>query len=151
MARPAKSVNVSSKNLTKDELEIRRAAEQALRGSGELKLTPPDYLNLTQKQIYSTIVNLLEEADILGNTDTYLLEITAIAIDRVRFYETIKNKGKMLDSASAADLKDQRSTFFRCCNELSLSPQSRAKMGTIAVNKQQEDKDPVLSLFKKQG
>ena len=37
--------------------------------------------------------------------------------------------------------------FFRCCNELSLSPQSRAKIGTIAVQVKQQEADPILKLL----
>ena len=148
MARPAKSVNVNSKNLTKEEIQIRQQTENKLKGSTSTEIKPPAYLSAKQKRIFRGIVSMLREADILGQLDTYLLEMTAIAIDRMREYEAIINKGEELTTFQLKLLKDSRSTFFRCCNELSLSPQSRAKMGTIAVNNAEKEADPVLKIFK---
>ena len=37
--------------------------------------------------------------------------------------------------------------FFRCCNELSLSPQSRAKLGNINLQAEQEKQDPLLQVL----
>jgi phage terminase small subunit len=34
--------------------------------------------------------------------------------------------------------------FFRCCNELSLSPQARAKLSISNVNAMKESKNPLL-------
>jgi len=40
-----------------------------------------------------------------------------------------------------------RKTFYRCCNELSLSPQSRAKLGNINLQSKQEEEDPLLKVI----
>jgi phage terminase small subunit len=37
--------------------------------------------------------------------------------------------------------------FFRCCNELSLSPQSRAKLASINVNAEINKEDPLLRIL----
>ena len=34
--------------------------------------------------------------------------------------------------------------LFRCCNELSLSPQSRAKLGNLNIQAKADAEDPVL-------
>lgn len=34
--------------------------------------------------------------------------------------------------------------FLRCCSELSLSPQSRAKLGNLKIQSKQNSNDPVL-------
>ena len=38
--------------------------------------------------------------------------------------------------------------FFRCCNELGLSPQSRAKLANINVQAAQQEEDPLLTLLR---
>ena len=43
--------------------------------------------------------------------------------------------------------KEYAANFFRICNELGLSPQSRAKLGSLAVKKDKADSDPILKLF----
>ena len=48
---------------------------------------------------------------------------------------------KQLLSAKDKYTKD----LYRCCNELSLSPQSRAKLANINVQKQEED--PLLKVL----
>ena len=38
--------------------------------------------------------------------------------------------------------------LYRTCNELSLSPQSRAKLANINVQANQQEEDPLLNLLK---
>ena len=38
--------------------------------------------------------------------------------------------------------------LYRCCNELSLSPQSRAKLANINVQAKEEEQDPLLGLLR---
>ena len=37
--------------------------------------------------------------------------------------------------------------FFRCCNELSLSPQSRAKLGNINLQAKEKEDDVLLQVL----
>ena len=41
--------------------------------------------------------------------------------------------------------------FFRLCNELSLSPQSRAKLANINVGVEKEKQDPLLKIIQGGG
>jgi len=149
MARPSKSVNTISKNLTKEERAARLEAEEKLRGDNS-KLTPPEYLTATQQEIYLFIIGQLKASNILGNIDTYVLESCVIAIDRMREIEALINNDPkmMLDKDVMRARKDYRDTFFRCCNELSLSPQSRAKIGIINVQKKEQDGDELLKVLR---
>ena len=85
--------------------------------------------------------------DILSNLDVYLLNQTAITIERLESIEKeINNASKVtdengkeqdkLDVKLIINLKSARDMyskdFFRCCNELSLSPQARAKLSISA-------------------
>jgi phage terminase small subunit len=52
-------------------------------------------------------------------------------------------RDKSLLSAKDKYTKD----FFRCCNELSLSPQSRAKLGNINFQVKAKEDDPLLKVL----
>ena len=148
MARPSKSVKTMSKNLTKKEKEIRLETEEKLKG-GANKISQPSYLNIKQKKIFEYIVNELKASEILGNLDIYILGICSTSIDRLEQIEKLINKdisnllNKDLMSAKDKYTKD----FFRCCNELSLSPQSRAKLGNINLQAKEKDEDVLLKVL----
>lgn len=148
MARPAKSVVTMSKNLTNEEIEIRLKAEEKLKGEAN-KIIPPKYLSTSQKKIFRNIVKELEASGILGNLDIYILSACSIALDRIQVIEQMINDDPELLRDKDLRLANDKYTkdFFRCCNELSLSPQSRAKIGTIAVQAKQQEADPVLKLL----
>lgn len=144
MARPAKSVATMVKNLTAEERRIREAEERKLRGLSD-KIHPPDYLSERQAEIFWYIVDELSEAGILGNLDVYILSQAAVSIDRLQQMEwEINETPDLLRVASYMSAKNQYSRdFFRCCNELSLSPQSRAKLAGLKAQKE-KGKSPLL-------
>lgn len=141
MARPAKAIDTNSMKMSKEERKEREENEKKLRGQNN-NIKPFTYLNKRQKAIFKDILNNLNK-DILSNLDTYLLNQTAITIERLESIEKEINNasritddsGKIkdkLDSKTIINLKSVRDMyskdFFRCCNELSLSPQARAKL-----------------------
>ena len=145
MARPAKAVNAKSSHDTKQEITIRQEAEKKLRGGSD-KLKPPSYLTTSQKKIFKYIVSNLEEAGILGNLDLYILSVSAVTIGNlidldaeINQCDDIALKLKMMQARDKYT-KD----FFRCCNELSLSPQSRAKLSIVDVKASKASKTPLL-------
>lgn len=137
-----------SKNLTKEEIQKRKEAEEKLKGASD-KISPPSHLSLAQRKIFKYIVDELEASGILGNLDIYILATCSIAIDRLQEIEKAINKDfnlifdKTLLSAKDKYTKD----LFRCTNELSLSPQSRAKIGNINLAKEKEQGDPLLKVL----
>ena len=150
MARPAKSVALISKNLTKEELELRQAAEESCRGQTD-KIVPPKYLNARQKKIFKNLVEEMRYANILSNLDVDILATYAIAVNRIEEIEKQINSNPLLlrdDSLMQAKAK-YTNTFFRCQKELCLNPTSRAKMGTMAVREKQKAQDPVMRLLKR--
>jgi len=148
MARPSKSVKTMSKNLTKEEKEVRLETEEKLRGRGD-SISPPKHLNARQKKIFNYIVEELEASKILGNLDIYILGTCAISIDRLQQIEKLINKDieRILDKSLMAAKDKYTKDFFRCCNELSLSPQARAKLGNINLQSEQEKQDPLLKVL----
>ena len=145
MARPCKSAKVlTDKSQTKAEISSRINEENKLKGSG--LPTAPKWLTTPQKKLFKLIVNELKEADVLGKLDVWILQECVIAIDRLTDIEKKINAAPEL--MIAKDMRSAKETyskiFFRCCNELSLSPQSRAKIAGMAAAK----KDDSLTLIK---
>ena len=141
MSRPAKAIDTNFKKMSKEERKEREETEKKLRGNNE-KIKSFKYLNKRQKAIFKDILKNLNK-NILSNLDVYLLNQTAITIERLESIEKeINNASKItdedgkikdkLDIKTITALKSARDMyskdFFRCCNELSLSPQARAKL-----------------------
>ena len=79
-------------------------------------------------------MKLLEDADILRNMDVEILARYSFALDQIVRIERDVNESPELkcdkDILSAYDKYTK--IYFRCCNELSLSPQARAKIAIAA-------------------
>ena len=144
MARPCKNVNLQhERSLNKDEAAVRLANEEKLRGKTHA-IKPPSYLSAAQKRIFRYIVSGLEASGILGNLDVYVLAECSICIDRMQTIEKDMNKNGL--DPNLVKVKDSYTkAFFRYCNELSLSPQSRAKLANI--NLQAKDENPLLKVL----
>lgn len=146
VARPAMSSKTTAKHLTKSEADIKSSTEEKLRGAGD-KLKPPKYLTAPQKKIFKFIVKELEGSEILGNLDIYVLTECCIALDRMQEIEKrINEEFEQISSTALMSAKDRYTkSFFRCCNELCLSPQSRAKMGNL--NLQAKEENPLIKVL----
>lgn len=149
MARPCKSAKVLTEcSQTKEEIETRIDQEEILRG-GTDKLEPLDHLNDNQKEIFNYIKSELEESGLLGNLDVWIVSKCSIAIDRLNEIERkINEKPKLLFRKEILSSKDKYDKdFYRCCNELSLSPQSRAKLSNLNLQAKNEREDPLLKIL----
>ncbi|MDQ0149134.1 phage terminase small subunit P27 family [Eubacterium multiforme] len=146
MARPCKSAKVLSEcSQTKDEIQERIEYENKLRGNGD-KIYPPKFLNENQRDVFNYIKDELKESGILSNLDIYILVTCSIAIERIQYLENkINDNNGLLFKSEIMSAKDKYSKdFYRCCNELSLSPQSRAKLSNINLNAKDKAEDPLL-------
>lgn len=145
MARPCKAIGTQSRHNTKAEIQAREEMENSLKGNVD-NIKPPSELTKAQKKIFKAIVKELEVSNILCNLDVYILTICARAIDRVNTIELmIDNKPELLADSKLMSTKDKyQKDFLRCCSELSLSPQSRAKLGNLKIQSKQNSNDPVL-------
>lgn len=150
MARPCKVVDSQSRHNTKAEINARKENEEKIKSLADKIGKPPNYLSNEQKKVYKFIIHELQATGILTNLDVFILSTCAISVDRLQTIETIINKNigslvnKDLMSAKDKYTKD----LYRCCNELSLSPQSRAKLGNLAVGNKEKEEDPVLKALK---
>jgi P27 family predicted phage terminase small subunit len=143
VARPAKAIAATSGHFTKAEIEERKMQEEKLKGAAD-KVTPPNHLNARQKKIFNYIVDELEASGILGNLDIYILETCVFALDRKQQIQRLINKDPAHEDKEITKLDRYTKIFFRCCNELSLSPQSRAKLGNLNIEKKIKEDDPLL-------
>lgn len=145
MARPSVSANITAKHLTNYEKKIRCETESKLKGNSN-KITSPDFLSASQKNIFDFIVDNLKSSNILSNLDVYVLSECSVALDRMQYIESqINDNPDLLQDSSLIATKDRYTkSFFRCCNELCLSPQARAK---IANSNLQSEESPLASLM----
>ena len=149
MARPCKPIETQSRHNTKKEIEERKKQEEMLKGLAD-KIKPPLYLNKDQKKIFRYIVDQLKASGILSNLDVYVLSTCSIAISRlVEIEKKINDDISNLWDKDLMSSKDKYTKdFFRCCNELSLSPQARAKIGSLALQAKEKEEDALIKALK---
>lgn len=150
LARPSKSVDTMSKNFTKEEYAQRKEQESRLKGNDD-HIFPSEYLTPSQKEIFTYIVDELQSSGILSNLDVFVLDTCSIAIDRLQWIESVINRdvNQMLNRELMSAKEKYTKDLYRTANELSLSPQSRAKLGNINIQKKQEEGDPLLNALKR--
>lgn len=149
MARPCKSAKLlTDYSQTKGEIEHRVMVEERLRGKTG-KLVPPEHLTDEQADIFSQVVKVLEKAKILGAADTFLLERFAVVIQRLRWIDgRINDDPELLANKTLLQArKELMADFMKICTELSLSPQSRAKIGNLSLQAEQAKQDPLLKVL----
>ncbi|MDD6490446.1 MAG: phage terminase small subunit P27 family [Clostridia bacterium] len=145
MARPAKVIDVQARHNTKDDISMRSKIENDFKG--DAKVIPPVFLTEKQRLIFEQIVSVLE--DYIGELDGYVISEAAITIDRLQEIDEQINldRNLLLDKDVITVRKAYTAEFFRYCNELCLSPQARAKIGSLAVAKEKKQEDPILKIF----
>ena len=150
MARPCKSIEAQSRHNSKEDIEKRKETEEKLKGLADRIEFPPEYLTKEQKLIYKEIFDELKASQILSNLDIYILSTCSIAIDRLQYIEEIINKNpRALMNKDLMSAKDKyNKDFYRCCNELSLSPQSRAKFGSLSLKAKEKEEDLLIKALK---
>lgn len=134
--------------MSKKEREERLALENKLKGNND-KIVAPSYLTEVQQNIFYNIVEELRESDILSNLDVFILTTCAISIDRLHQIEQMINENieLMVDKTLLSAKEKYTKDFFRCCNELSLSPQSRSKMANINQKAKEQEEDKLLQIL----
>lgn len=144
MGRPAKPVALQSANLTKEQRQQREDAENRIAPDATAVKLPTMALTERQRKIRKRIVKELRS--VLKNADRFIIDQAAIAIDRLQsLEEKINEDDEIVFSKNFISVKRQYfSEFVRLCNELSLSPQSRAKLANAQAV---EDENPLRGLI----
>lgn len=146
MARPAKAITTATGVRTKEEVAFRRGIETSLRGEGGIPVCP-DYLTEPQRKVFDFILENLIASDIVSSLDVFTLANTAVAIDRLQGIEMQINEDPelLISSKLMQSRKVYESTMWRGVNELCMSPQARAKIGSLMTNKAKDDVDPLVA------
>ena len=77
----------------------------------------------------------MKGSDVLKNGDVEIIARYAFCLDRIIDIEADMNSDYdlMYDKDAVAAYSKYMQIYFRCCNELSLSPQSRAKLAITST------------------
>ena len=145
MARPRKSQALKNSHQSQEEIDNMIEAEEKLKGNSD-KIRPPAYLNEEQRELFNVIVKELEPSGIQANLDNYVLANCAVAISRIQIIDKkVNDIPELLNSKILMSVrKDCEAAFFRYCNELCLSPQSRAKLAGLNAAKENIDEDELI-------
>lgn len=148
MGRPAKPSGLESGKTGKQNKADRKAAEDGLKGE-KTDLKPAYKLTKSQKKIFKGVKEMLENADIIGSQDAFIITSTAVAMDRVADIDVAVNENPRLltDKQMLAARDKFFNQFCRGCNELGLSPQARSKIGIIAAENRSKESDPIAALL----
>ena len=137
MGRPAKPVQLQSGAMTKADRQRREEAEKKISPDATAVQLPTMELTERQRKIRKRIVK--EMRSVLKNADRFIVDQAAIAIDRLQtLEEKINEDDEIVFSKNFISVKKEYfSEFVRLCNELSLSPQARAKLANAQAEQQE--------------
>lgn len=146
MGRPAKSVKVATGARSAEEVAIRKEIEETLRGGPGMPVAP-EWLNAAQAALFDQIVSQYMDADILAALDAVSLAQFCVAVDRLQYIETEINKNpELLNNREFMNARrGYESTMWRGCTEFCLSPQARAKIGSLAAARLRDGEDPLAA------
>ncbi len=148
MGRPAKITQARSRHDTKADIDARRKAEQKLANPKPPRA--PKWLTPEQRKMFRDIYKKMGQAEILSVADEYILADAAVTFERLFAIEQEINEDPKLkyNSKVIACRNSYTKDFYRCCNELCLSPQARAKMSAAVANGAKEGKsNPLLDIL----
>ena len=147
MARPTKNAAIRAGHQTQAEKQARLENEAKLKGRSG-RPVPPKYLTDEQKKIFRTVVKELEPAGTLCKLDIDILVSYAVAKAALNDINAriATHPVYLTDKEIISARRQYSSEYFRCLNELGLSPQSRAKMANMAAQAQKTD--PLLEALR---
>lgn len=140
-----KAAAVSTGKVSKEERENRINIENKLKGNSD-KIKPSKYLTKDQKKLHKFLVSEMEASGILGNVDIFILDKTSITIDRIQKIDAKINENE--DNLFNPDLRvlldKYNKDFHKCLSELPLTPQSRAKLGNLSIDKEKREQSLLM-------
>lgn len=145
MARPAKSSAVSTGKIGKGDTALRSDIEDSLK-DGKLP-SPPEWLTPAQANVFDRIIQHCVTTGILSSLDELSLALFCVAVDRLQELEVQANENPefMFDRSYLNARAAFEKTMWRGCQEFCLTPQARAKIGTLAVAARKESEDPLAA------
>lgn len=160
MGRKAKPIDVlvaeGNSHLTKEEIEARRAAEEALKPNSD-NIVRPSWLDPLARKAWDVLTKELQALDLLTNVDVYALAIACDAYSKyVQASKAIKKQGLTIEYTNATGATNvianpnvaiahkYHQIYKAYLAEFGLSPSSRA---ALALQQEPEDVDEFGELF----
>lgn len=142
MSRPAIPLASRTANINKSEIAIRESVES--RTGGKISATPPKELPENQKRVWKWIVKTMTEAGFLGILDEMTLReacdvIAGLSEVNAKIQEVGRDDRQLLAAKVAYN-----KMYIAVCGQLGLSPQARAKLGSLSVAAAKDKEDPLL-------
>lgn len=149
MPRPAKPIELQSKHNTKADIQQRKSVQNSLKGDNAC-IVPPYKLSDSQLNIFNKIRDVYDNVGLIGELDIYTLAEGAVVIDRLQQLEMMINDNPdlLVNKDIMSIRKGYTQDYYRLCNELGLSPQSRAKLGSLSLQKDKQNNDILLNILK---
>jgi len=149
MPRPAKPIELQSKHNTKADIQQRKSVQNSLKGDNAC-IVPPYKLSDSQLNIFNKIRDVYDNVGLIGELDVYTLAECAVVIDRLQQLEMMINDNPdlLVNKDIMSIRKGYTQDYYRLCNELGLSPQSRAKLGSLSLQKDKQNNDILLNILK---
>lgn len=162
MAKQRKPAGLKKgKSESKEQLKRREELEKQLMGSDDNVKNIPEHLTEEEKIYYKWLVNEIEIAGIITNLDIPLLEQTANCLyimrqcdDNIRINGILVQKidrfGNIEDKPNPSiKIKlDYQTKYATLCNQLGLSPASRASLAGRQAEVKAEEADPLFQALK---
>lgn len=143
MARPAKAISTATGDRNKETIALRSEIEDQLQ-DGKVP-TPPEWLTPAQAVLFDRIIAYCIQSGILSSVDDNSLALFCAAADRLEEMERSINEDpeRMYDRNLMSARANYEKTFWRGCQEFCLTPQARAKIGSLAVAARKDKADPL--------
>lgn len=155
----SKPVEMKTGAISKVEFEQRKKVEDAFKGNNELPKKAPASLSQAGKKIYMEILDNIPH-EMFNRTDSYIIEVVADAIDQMRECRSvIARDGLIVEYTNSAGQtnKDQNKAILiyqkyaeilkKYISEIGLSPSARSKIANMALQSNESEKNPLVSLF----
>lgn len=162
MSRAKKPASLKKgKSESKEQLKRREEIEKQLMGNSDTVYNIPQHLNDEEKIYYKFLIDELKILNILANVDTFLLEQTANCLyvmrqcdDHIRAHGVLVSKPDRFgnieekENPSIKIKLNYQTKYAALCNQLGLSPASRAALAGRQLEAKEEENDPLLQVLK---
>lgn len=162
LSRPRKPSSLKKgKSESKEQLAKREEIERQLMGNSDDVKSIPEYLNEEEKVYYKWLVNEIEICGLITNLDKPLLEQTANCLWVMnQCDEHIRKNGILIQKVDKFGLIEEKENpsikiklsyqtkYASLCNQLGLSPASRAALASRKMEAKENDEDPVIKVLR---
>lgn len=162
MTRQKKPASLKQgKSENKEQLAEREAIERQLMGNSDNVKSIPEYLTEEEKVYYKWLTEEIEICGLLSNLDKPLLEQTANCLWVMHKCDMhIRANGVLVSKSDRFGLIEEKENpsikvklqyqgkYMILCNQLGLSPSSRASLAGKKMEIKEEAEDPVLQVLK---